>query len=413
MLKKNHLIKRLFYYLIVISILPLFFLGCRGKNVGVINYRKACPFDSSESIFLKTGIKCFAEEIKNNGLDLEKIENLESINRQTIKNESDYIEQLKTKYKFNDDEIRKYISAIVKCSSDITLTKKFQRCSCDDCIIKANESISIHLQRTFIKDFPDITKRGEIAIVVKAFELKKGQDIEFDNNIEESGRLVYFSDDVRKEQFLNFSYLPIYGPISYRGKPIVIQIYILELDETEDKKIKSLLSILAKAGATAYPPSSPILSLLDDLGAALLTGDTDDILFRYSMVLYPTGGFEQVPYPVLETGSYIFIRKEERSEPELWANIGYDPYAGCVLDRNKGNPKTGYFWYRDETHLIFQIQKGFDSTDLDLANYTYKNFISKMNLVETNKEEIKIIFNKYIDELFKKKKLSKKRALKN
>ena len=66
-------------------------MGCVGKNVGIINYRKACPFDSSESIFLKTGIKCFAEEIKNNRLDLEKIENLKSINRQTIKNESDYI----------------------------------------------------------------------------------------------------------------------------------------------------------------------------------------------------------------------------------------------------------------------------------------------------------------------------------
>ncbi len=54
------------------------------------------------------------------------------------------------------------------------------------------------------------------------------------------GRLIYYSDDVRSGgHLLNGSALPLYGPITYEGRPLVFELTILELDVGEAEQVKS------------------------------------------------------------------------------------------------------------------------------------------------------------------------------
>jgi len=276
----------------------------------------------------------------------------------------------------------------------LNLMSKYVRASPEkESAIRKNDSISIHLEQVYIKDFYEIPAfwrgetskdlRGEIAIVVRAFELTEGQDLDFRPSAVEAGRLVYYSDDVRKGQFLNFSYLPVYGPITYKGNPIVLQIYILELD-TGTEKLKPLLSTLARAGANVYPPASPVLSLIETLGSAFLSGNKDDVLFRYSLVLHPNQGYADMDYPILEAGQYVFLRKEDRLAPEDWDRIKLDQEDGRLVlttspasqatSRNGGSGEL----YRDETYAVLAIQKGFDPTSLDLAQNTFGEFLTRL-----------------------------------
>lgn len=237
--------------------------------------------------------------------------------------------------------------------------------------VSADETVSIHLSQAFIKDFFELAnplkfesgsnKRGEIAIVVNAYPLT-GSGMAFGPEGFNGGRLVYYGDDVRKGQYLNFSYLPVYGPTPYTGTPIALQIYVIEMD-TSGAKVKPLLGTLAKLGSVAYPPASPVLSVLDKLGSALLSQHTDDILLRYYMTLYPTQNPAIPGYPALQTGDYVLMRRENRNEgppqqgegPRFdWDSVRFDRLEGrLVMADNPAQCFTG------ETYLVFQIQKGF------------------------------------------------------
>jgi hypothetical protein len=272
-----------------------------------------------------------------------------------------------------------------------------------DAVIRKNDTISIYLAQAYIKGLHEIPAywkgetskkmRGEVAIVVRAFELSDTNDLDFGPNAVDAGRLIYYSDDARENQFLNFSFLPIYGPITYRGNPVVLQIYMLELDADTDK-LKPLLSTLAKAGTSAYPPAAPALSLIENLGSALLAGNHDDVMFRYSFTLLPDHGYAGSTYPVLEAGNYVLIRKANRQQNEDWDNFDFHGkpsllrfdqsdgrlvvQPGGPVDKQTvgkgGEEKVKPEIYRDETYAVIAIHKNMDPTSLDLAQNTFKTF---------------------------------------
>lgn len=294
-------------------------------------------------------------------------------------------------------------------NNELCLVKKYVRSSDGEFQIVEKDTLSVHLQQLFIKDFTEAIRnplrkdacvQGEIAVVIKVFELEPGKDIEFSPEAVNSGRLVYYSDDVRKNQFLNFSSLPVYGPIDYKGNPFVIVIHIIEIDASKNY-LKRLLQTLVGAGKKVYPPSSPVLSLLDELGGALLKGkeSNNDVEFRYHMVLYPQGGHEKLKMPNIEAGDYVFVRKEDRADPVKWENIVLDPNEGRLYT-NKNNtqpPNTAgatetskcqqqdrefEHLYTDETYLTLQINKGMRAIELNLQENIFGNFLKKLEALE-------------------------------
>jgi hypothetical protein len=277
-------------------------------------------------------------------------------------------------------------------------------------VIDNGDSITIRLSQAFIKDFWELgfysphrgfRSNGEIAIVVHAFEYDpndKSKDFDFGPAGLRQGRLVFFSSDVEENQYLNLSNMPIYGPITYYGNPIGIQISILEIDANTEQ-IKALLTSLAEAGANAYPPSSPVLSLLDKLGTALLEGGTDDTEFRFTFLLDPPTSYTGLAYPRVEAGNYVFIREQDRQTDTPWDALELDENTGrlywkgastaAAAPANEGahTADGAHRQYRGNTYLTLQINKGFDSSGIDLSENTFGQFIDQLREVDRQKAQ--------------------------
>lgn len=276
--------------------------------------------------------------------------------------------------------------------------------------IQRGDSITIRLSQAFIKDFWELglfsphrgfRSNGEIAIVVHAFEYDpndKSKDFNYGPEGLRQGRLVFFSSDVEENQPLNLANMPIYGPITYTGNPIGVNISILEIDANTEQ-VKALLTSLASAGANAYPPSSPVLSLLDKLGTALLEGGTDDTEFRFTFVLDPSTSYTGLAYPRVEAGNYVFIRERNRQANTPWDQLFLDENTGRLYwtkDAPTANTASGdesqsavgiERQYRDNTYLTLQINKGFDSTGIDLSENTFGQFINQLQAIDQQKAE--------------------------
>lgn len=292
------------------------------------------------------------------------------------------------------------VEFVGKYESDSTLPSR---------LIKKDESISVHLKQAFIENFSERTEkffasfgagkvRGEIAIVARVFELGQGETLDFRNSATKKlGRLIYYSEDVRTGgHLLNESMLPVYGPITYKGNPIAIQLTVLELDIGESQQIKALLSTLANLGAKAYAPASPVLKSLNALGEQLLSGEQDDIELQYIFVLYPDGGRDEyAPYPHLSTGDYILMRQKpnksltetgeiERFNQLKWNKaFRYCPEKGrlfkyeCPCEKIPEKTETLNCEYRDNTYLVIQINSGFSPLSLDVTQ-KYTEFQEEM-----------------------------------
>jgi hypothetical protein len=255
--------------------------------------------------------------------------------------------------------------------------------------IEKDDKVSIRLRDGFLRDCNEIAKnplRGfrkncEVAVLFRAFELGAGQDFDFKPGAERNARLVYFSHDVQPGQFFNMHNMPVYGPLEYKGVPIGIDIFILEID-AEDKQSFALFKSLAAAGSSAFAPASPVLSLLDGLGSSLLNSGTDDVEFRYSFVLDPAGGYKGTVYATAEAGDYVLVRTEDREREVPWDKLLFDHNTGRLLVKNETGEDQ---LMREHTYLSLQVLKNAGAVDVSLAQNTYGGFRDALDSDTTSK----------------------------
>jgi len=271
--------------------------------------------------------------------------------------------------------------------------------------IEKNQTISLHLMQGFIDSSTESqslteflsgkASNAEVVIIANVCEQGvPGCSLSFGPSADKTGRVVYFSNGVKAKQYLNFSYLPVYGPIKYQGGPLIVKLTIIELDSLSEQEV-GLINTLAEAGKKAYPPASKVLSVLDSLGQSLLQSNTDDVTFRYTMTLTPGTGNNDYANPIISAGNYAFIKKRTvagEQEEEPFQGISFDHLTGrlveqcepeeliaqtsinsdgeqvfnaktaCSIDEAKG---IGYKDYRGNTYLTFQVQTGFSERTLD------------------------------------------------
>ncbi len=255
---------------------------------------------------------------------------------------------------------------------------------------KAGDALSLHLRTAFIKEFSEewlssiATKAftshwgqedGEIVILANAFEETEGKELDFKDM--QAGRVVFYSDDVLEGQFLNFDNMPIYGPLTYEGAPFAFRISILELDVVSEQT-KAMLETIAKVGAVAYPPASPVLGVLNGLGGALMDGPQTDTGFRYTIVLDPRGGSEHVNHLALEVGSYVLARVENRDEFIPWDEIILDENLDKLYWRDKRGDNGKRIPYTDNTYLVVEINKDVSNINVELAQNNFAGLISSL-----------------------------------
>jgi hypothetical protein len=234
--------------------------------------------------------------------------------------------------------------------------------------IDEGEIVQVVLETAFVADFwslfghPGVSggrPNGEIAIVVSAFEDDGRTPERFGTDALSNARVVYFNEDVVEGQFLNFGPgLPIWGPALYRGFPLRVDLWIVELDQPGGQA-RRLLSVLAALGGTAYPPAAPIAGPLARLAGTLITDRQDDPAFHYTLTLGAVGadGLAGVP---LVPGDIVLVRQKQRERDTDWNALRFHPQSGrLAFDRpecRRAELPPGCPW-REQTYLVLQVSR--------------------------------------------------------
>lgn len=301
-------------------------------------------------------------------------------------------------------------------STPLSLKAKYARNADEQAKIVKGDTITIDLKQVFVKDFTERSglfdlngTKGEVAIVANVFEMSNegGKNkIDFGPDSINNGRVIFFSSDVRKGQYLNLSQIPMYGPMRYNGNRLVMQIYVIEID-AQNSQMTSLLSTLASLGGTAYPPASPVLKVLETLGSSLIKANKNDIEFAYTMTLLPDAGSGYAEPAILSAGNYIFGRREDRTQDFDWAGLRYDDRTGR-LEKSDGA------LFRDETYLTLQVDKGYDEISLELEQTTLTELVGQLSEEKASQVgEVTAIATEYAESVKRLKERNKARKLLN
>lgn len=184
---------------------------------------------------------------------------------------------------------------------------------------------------------------GEIAILAHTFEFASteaaagGSGFRFaDLSSLGEVKVIYYNPDVEDGQSLNFSNIPLIEGQQYQGRPIGIQIIVLELDRLSGP-MQSLMRRLAELGQqSAVLPSGPAATTLLNLGSTLISQENDDVMFEYRMVLDPSGTEPSLRSAPFEAGRYVLRQIHERRDMQRWDDLVLDHNTGELLQRVSG-----------------------------------------------------------------------------
>lgn len=266
------------------------------------------------------------------------------------------------------------------------------------------QSVRVTLKQAYLREFREPGPVGEVAVLVTVKESRNG----LGQQEPRAGRVVYYSEGARKNAFLNFRDQPVYGPIRYSGEDLHIRVSIVELDESDNRTAGAVLKTVATLGSIAYPPSSPVLGALDQIGASLITLNGPDLEWDYLMRLSArpavsvqtsageTSGDHLDAW--IRDGYYVMLRSDvsanatarERVPASLWSQLHLDPQSGVLYLRTmrpspslacggqtagccgsvpapEKAPDVSFEPYTQHSYLVFAVQSGFDSSQLDLS----------------------------------------------
>ena len=210
--------------------------------------------------------------------------------------------------------------------------------------------------------------RGEVAILASVKSLSDVNAVPTDfSSPYDFGRVVYYNEDIRETgQLLNSINIPIHGPIQYKKGPLELRLALIEFDDKEDKGAQELVSSLASLGEIAYPPSAPILGILNKFGETLITANRDDVEFAFQATFDPPSKKSRVYRMPLQEGYYAILRQENRSADAAWAKVDSKP-PNFVICPEKGRlmQTDCEKEYRDHTWFLIRVAK--EDPDVALA----------------------------------------------
>lgn len=239
-------------------------------------------------------------------------------------------------------------------------------------LLKAGDPIAITLKTVFIKDLTEWTSplrlaRGEPAtgdIAIVASTCESPCDRKHGPEGIRSSKVIFYSNDVRENQYLNLSNLNnVYGPMTYNGNPFKLDIYIIELDES-GAQVRQMLGSLASLGKTFYPPAHPAANVLSALADTFIKDDQDDNAFTYSFDLVGMNTRVDPKNPktgYLETGDYVLVRTEDRGAAAPWESLVYNSARARLVKKDgtcnaKEAPRDGCD-YRDNSYVVLEVRK--------------------------------------------------------
>lgn len=152
----------------------------------------------------------------------------------------------------------------------------------------------------------------------------------------------------------------------------------MELDEKDNARNTQVLKTLAGIGSSAYPPSAPVLGVLEKIGATILENNADDIDFdfRFSLSAWPKGG--STPNYIsnwIAPGYFVVIATEDKNDQSKakpnpqrlsdddWNKLRLDIDSGELVWADGVPGRSGR--YTNGSYIVVLVESGFDSTEQD------------------------------------------------
>lgn len=169
-------------------------------------------------------------------------------------------------------------------------------------------------------------------------------------------KLIYFGDDVKRHQALNFSNIPLRSRTAYGGGSIGIQLVVMEVD-AQAGPVASLLKTLARFGQQALPGPGEAKDILFDLGESLLSGSNDDKLLEYRFVLSAGGEDPRAPQATFAPGRYVVRRMQKRDVDMNWGSLRLDHNTGRLFRQDVSPTGDGAFKeVRDDLYMVVNVR---------------------------------------------------------
>ena len=169
--------------------------------------------------------------------------------------------------------------------------------------VSAEQSICIILNRCFVKHLED-AGQGEVLAYVEVEDGSGTKPI----------RNVFFRDDFQPAgALLNFQDRIIYGPTTFKGKPITIRFYVYELDRRENEAAAVVVEALAGKAKTLGGPYGLLADLVGEIVKTLIRTNVDDREFFHEITLFPVhpgAEHDARNVAVLRTGQFVIVKKE-------------------------------------------------------------------------------------------------------
>lgn len=226
--------------------------------------------------------------------------------------------------------------------------------------------------------------KAEIAILANVFEFASAEGDaaarrflepgEFEGKADDASdvelKLVFFSDDVRRHQALNFSNIPLRARSAYGGGSVGIQIVVMEID-AQTGPVASLLKTLARLGERVVPAPDEAKDILFDLGESLLSGGHDDRLLEYRFVLSAGADDARAVQATFAPGRYVVRRVQDRGRSMEWGSLRLDHNTGRLYRQPQAG--TGAFEeVRDDLYLTVNVRRYPDGTRPEF--YTHRDW---------------------------------------
>jgi hypothetical protein len=216
-----------------------------------------------------------------------------------------------------------------------------------DVPIIAGEKFYVSLLQAYVgpdagfRGFSSFGGKEEIVLVLRVRD---------SNDPGNPGRFAFYSDDVERGQFLNFSNLLTLGPTDYAGGVITIDIDEIRLIGTT-KHIKEKLQELAGSADGAFGPDPEKRANWRALARNVFDLiDSDSYGTRYTLTLLPSGGVAGLPYARFEAGNYVLMRHEERGDSFEWNDLQLDNNTGRLVIKAQAPAE-----FRQRSYVTVQI----------------------------------------------------------
>lgn len=197
--------------------------------------------------------------------------------------------------------------------------------------------------------------KGEIAIIANVSDTRwnpTGRDK--DGQLE--GRVVYYSNDVHMGQTINGFNVPVYGPVEYKGGPLIFDLWVVELDRAESDQMEAILGTLVDLSKKSPIGTIPGVDILNQIGTSFLKSNEDDIIGHITIVFVPPKPGTKLTDPILEVSDVIITRKSDRQKSFPFDQCKYTPTSG---EMSCSDPKP-----MEANNFVFSIRKAAPGVDI-------------------------------------------------